>query len=169
MILLVVWILESPQISPDLTVARKLSCYQSIDTRCYVPRTCIYSVMSFTLLVWSRHPCSKLRKMAVSLFALSLPIILVTSAVSELFTSNFKTYYGLASTLPPYKSSSFKNFFGCARWCSKEICCYAYQFTNTTRHCHLLTRKNMQNIAPNPGWNIAADQAIGKLYIAAIS
>ena len=120
------------------------------------------------LAVWGRHPCSNLRKMAVSLFAFSCAIVLVAGVVAELFTSNFKTYYGLASTLPPYKSSSFKNVFGCARWCSKESCCYAYQFTNTTEECHLLTRENMQNIVQSPSWNIAADQAIGKSYISAI-
>ena len=115
------------------------------------------------------HPCSlessslqETRKMAVSLVALSCATILVVSVVGELFTSNFKIHYRLASTLPPYKSSSFDNIFGCPRWCSKEICCYAYQFTNTTGECHLLTRENMQNIAPNASWNIAADQALGK-------
>ena len=102
--------------------------------------------------------------MAVPLLTLSFATILVAGAVGELFVSNFKTYYRMASTSTPYKSSSFKNVFGCARWCSKESCCYAYQFTNTTEECHLLTRENMRNIAPNPSWNIAADQALGKSY-----
>ena len=121
----------------------------------------MYQFGCCVLAVWGCHPRSSLRKMAISLFALSCATVLVAGVMTELFTSNFKTYYGLASTLPHYKSSSFENVFGCARWCSKEICCYAYQFTNTTEECHLLTRENMQNVVSNPSWNIAADQAIG--------
>ena len=122
-----------------------------------MPHVYLLGVASFTLAVCDRQHCSRLGKIAGSLFKLSCATVLEDSAVGELFTSNFKIHYGLASTLPPYKSSNFDNVFGCPRWCSKEICCYAYQFTNTTGECHLLTRENMQNIAPNASWNIAAD------------
>ena len=106
--------------------------------------------------------------MAASLLALSCATVIIVSVACELFVSNFKTYYGIASALPSFKASSFLSDLSCARWCSAEVCCYAYQFSNANGECHLLTRQNLQNIILNPNWNIAAKQALGRWYISVI-